>query len=57
MNKKRLVSMLLVSAMTAALFTGCGSDETRHPETVQRAQEPTVPQKKQASKNSPHFLR
>ncbi|MCC2120538.1 sugar ABC transporter substrate-binding protein [Waltera acetigignens] len=26
MNKKRLVSMLLVSAMTAALFTGCGSD-------------------------------
>lgn len=29
--------------------------ETRHPETVQRAQEPTVPQKKQASKNSPHF--
>ena len=54
MNKKRLVSMLLVSAMTAALFTGCGSDGN---ETVQRAQEPTVPQKKQASKNSPHFLR
>ena len=26
MNKKRLVSMLLVSAMTSALFTGCGSD-------------------------------
>ena len=26
MNKKRLVSMLIVSAMKAALFTGCGSD-------------------------------
>ena len=28
MNKKRLVSMLLVSAMTAALFTGCGGNQT-----------------------------
>ena len=29
---------------------------SRHPEMVQRAQEPTVPQKKQVSKSSPHFL-
>lgn len=56
MNKKRLVSMLLVSAMTAALFTGCGSDGNQTSGEVQRAQEPTVPQKKQVSKSSPHFL-